>query len=76
MTSTRLKKGLWDQIRTQAGERATRQEKQQGRERRKETCSYENRKRNKRENGVKRGGCVIFLMASTETGNGAVTHRK
>lgn len=28
------------------------------------------------ENGVTGGGCVISLIASTETGNGAVTHRK
>lgn len=66
-----------DEIRMQAGLRDPRQRKQQVGERRKEACGPENRKRNKGgKNGVTCGGCVIFLIASTETGNGAVTHRK
>lgn len=53
---------------------ATHQEKQQ--DRRKETCRPQNRKRNKGGGQVMDGGCVISLIASTETGNGAVTHGK
>lgn len=55
---------------------ATRQEEQQVQEAGKRRKGPKIEKETRGENGVTGSGCVISLIASTETGNGAVTHRK
>lgn len=69
-----IKNRLWDQIRMQAQLHAKKNSKYK--EGGKRHAGPKIEKETRGENGVTGGGCVISLIASTETGNGAVTHRK